>query len=226
MPQIGVCAHDASKSIHICCNSQRKYFVSLSKYSLFDWLKLQCLNYSKRNISLLDLGCGPGLVGTCLRENGIIGTITGIDISPGMLKYALETKNYTGGVFVHDLDLPLPTTIGEGKYDLVTCFAVSEMLSDIKILFTGINKALKQDGEAWLSVQWNKDGNNPLQHQGMKHYTQEQVLGLLLECGLFMKECTEQPQAYCMPTKDHSWMDIPYLLIKCHKFRASCEVGE
>jgi hypothetical protein len=50
------------------------------------------------------------------------------------------------------------------------------MLSDITTLLSEINKVLDPSGEAWLSVQWDKgDGFNPLAHQGMKQYTEEQV---------------------------------------------------
>lgn len=87
---------------------------------------------------------------------------------------------------MHDLDKPLPHSIAKNQvrsellcltsqYDLVTCFAVSEMLSDVNVLLREISKVMKNNGEAWISVQWDKDGSNPLSHQAMKQYTPEQV---------------------------------------------------
>ena len=43
---------------------------------------------------VLDIGCGTGLVGVSLREEGWSSELTGVDISLGMLEVAEKKKVY------------------------------------------------------------------------------------------------------------------------------------
>lgn len=69
------------------------------------------------NLTVLDAGCGTGLVGVLLKEEGI-SSLTGIDYSPGMLAEA-ERKGVYNALHTMDMNLPLP--LPSDSYDAVTC---------------------------------------------------------------------------------------------------------
>lgn len=67
--------------------------------------------------SVLDAGCGTGLVGAALRALGY-GTVDGVDLSDGMLARAAATRAYRA-LRAADLTQRLP--IPDAAYDAVTC---------------------------------------------------------------------------------------------------------
>ncbi|PTB65196.1 S-adenosyl-L-methionine-dependent methyltransferase [Trichoderma citrinoviride] len=67
--------------------------------------------------TILDAGCGTGLVGQALAQTGAK-TIDGLDLSPAMLKVAKETGVYRN---LFQADLTQRVQHQEGLYDLVTC---------------------------------------------------------------------------------------------------------
>ena len=69
-------------------------------------LAKQCSGESAENSSVLDMGCGTGLVGQYLRERGFK-TIVGVDASRGMLDKAQKKGAYTD---LEELFLGLPDT--------------------------------------------------------------------------------------------------------------------
>ena len=68
-------------------------------------------------LTVLDAGCGTGLVGVLLKEAGM-SLLTGIDYSPGMLAEAERKGVYDA---LHTLDMNLPLTLPSDSYDAVTC---------------------------------------------------------------------------------------------------------
>ena len=68
-------------------------------------------------LTVLDAGCGTGLVGVLLKEAGI-SSLTGIDYSPGMLAEAERKGVYDA---LHTMDMNLPLTLPPDSYDAVTC---------------------------------------------------------------------------------------------------------
>lgn len=68
-------------------------------------------------VTVLDAGCGTGLVGAALAERGV-GVIDGVDVSPGMLERARATGAYRS-LEPADLTRPLPTPAD--SYDAVVC---------------------------------------------------------------------------------------------------------
>lgn len=66
---------------------------------------------------VLDAGCGTGLVGVALRERGV-GTVDGIDLSPGMLAQARATGAYRE---LREADLTAALELPDGRYDVVVC---------------------------------------------------------------------------------------------------------
>jgi SAM-dependent methyltransferase len=68
-------------------------------------------------VTVLDAGCGTGLVGAALAERGV-GVLDGVDVSPGMLERARATGAYRS-LEPADLTWPLPTP--GHSYDVVVC---------------------------------------------------------------------------------------------------------
>lgn len=67
--------------------------------------------------SVLDVGCGTGLVGVALREAGVM-EIDGTDISTGMLEVAEKTGVYRS---LGPQDLSVAMEQADESYDVVTC---------------------------------------------------------------------------------------------------------
>jgi len=67
--------------------------------------------------TVLDAGCGTGLVGAALAERGVA-VIDGVDVSPGMLERAGDTGAYRS-LEIADLTRPLPGPAD--AYDVVVC---------------------------------------------------------------------------------------------------------
>ena len=68
-------------------------------------------------ITVLDAGCGTGLVGAELAPRGV-GVIDGVDVSPGMLERARATGAYRS---LTPADLTTPLTVEADAYDAVIC---------------------------------------------------------------------------------------------------------
>jgi predicted TPR repeat methyltransferase len=72
-------------------------------------------------LTILDIGCGTGIVGTCLSELLPTSTIDGVDISPEMLHIA-STKLRVSTQPVYDklfeADLTQPITFAKARYDI------------------------------------------------------------------------------------------------------------
>ncbi|MEU6700123.1 class I SAM-dependent methyltransferase [Pseudonocardia sp. NPDC046786] len=66
---------------------------------------------------VLDAGCGTGLVGVELNRRGV-GTIDGLDLSPGMLEQARATGVYRD---LREADLTAALELPDDRYDVVVC---------------------------------------------------------------------------------------------------------
>ncbi|KAJ4357941.1 uncharacterized protein N0V89_002518 [Didymosphaeria variabile] len=75
------------------------------------------LKVAPADTSIVDAGCGSGLVGVTLQELGFK-TIDGLDLSEGMLKVADKTGAYRK---LEVTDLTQKLDIEDGTYDALTC---------------------------------------------------------------------------------------------------------
>ncbi|KAL4993506.1 S-adenosyl-L-methionine-dependent methyltransferase [Aspergillus recurvatus] len=80
---------------------------------------VQMINNAKAPVTVLDAGCGTGLVGQALSNlRGGALNVDGADLSLPMLKIAEETGVYRT---LTQIDLTQPIDKPDGSYDLVTC---------------------------------------------------------------------------------------------------------
>ena len=82
-----------------------------------------------RSASVLDAGCGTGLVGVALRGAGMRGDIVGIDVSAVSLDIAAETGAYTS-VEVGDLQQPL--AFADDRFGALVCVGVMTYVPDVE----------------------------------------------------------------------------------------------
>lgn len=86
---------------------------------------VRVLDQVKPDASVLDLGCGHGLVADHLSQNGHEGTYLGIDSSPELLRLAQErTYDHAASFELVDMAEPDWQENVSGVYDLVCAFAV------------------------------------------------------------------------------------------------------
>ena len=97
--------------------------------------------------TVLDMGCGTGLVGQYLLERGFK-NVVGVDASAGMLERAREKNSYTE---LHELFLGSPDTFPENlhnRFDVITASGIlAEGHLDNKV-FDEMLLALKTGGYA------------------------------------------------------------------------------
>jgi predicted TPR repeat methyltransferase len=79
--------------------------------------------------SVLDVGCGTGLVGRELRARGFTGRIVGLDLSQASLDLAGETGAYD---VLDRADLQQPLTLEDNSVDAVVCVGVMTYLPDVE----------------------------------------------------------------------------------------------
>jgi 1,4-dihydroxy-2-naphthoyl-CoA hydrolase len=184
----------------------------ISKYvPVFKWLDSKLKPLTNKNLNVLDLGCGIGLIGNQLRKNGITGKMYGVDISQKMLSRAFDSENYTG-VFCSDLDSNFNSIFNE-KFDIITCFGVTELLSDASGFIKNASKLLKNTGQFWVTFQYDDGIFNPTGYQGLKGYSKLQCEKFFKENGLEIMDEYLEPQAYLMnnPIKSKE-LPIPFLI--------------
>jgi len=136
-----------------------------------------------RTATVLDFGCGTGLVTLALAPQ--VGSITGADTSPGMLK-ALAEKAEIQGVPVHLL--ALGTTAIEdlgGPYDLIVSSMTLHHVADVAALFHHFARHLRPGGQVALADLDQEDGtfHDPavsIEHRG---FAREQIQGWLEAAG-------------------------------------------
>ncbi len=93
--------------------------------------------------SVLDVGCGTGLVGQALRAQGFEGRITGLDISQASLEIAGRTGAYDS-VEPADLQQRLPSE--DDSVDAVVCVGVMTYLPDVEAVWREFARVTRPGG--------------------------------------------------------------------------------
>jgi len=97
-------------------------------------------------LSVLDAGCGTGLVGLSL---GPVGQLEGVDLSAPMLAHAQVKGIYTS---LHQADMLHFMEAHEGSYDVVTSAATLIHFGDLRPVFTAAKSALRPGGRFLFTV--------------------------------------------------------------------------
>jgi predicted TPR repeat methyltransferase len=108
----------------------------------------------RADLDVLDLGCGTGLFGKLLRSRAR--TLTGIDISPNMLKVASDRKIYDK-LFCADLVEFLQTQAE--AFDLAAAADVFCYIGDLSGVFHTVRDALRAGGYFCFSVEAGNDND-------------------------------------------------------------------
>ncbi len=102
--------------------------------------------YFSKTDTLLDLGCGTGLVGMVYKEKGLLAHMTGIDGSPKMLQRA-KRNGYMDALVEMDLSSdPLTLPFGDRTILHVTACGLLPYIADIEPLFAEVARVLQIGG--------------------------------------------------------------------------------
>ena len=93
--------------------------------------------------SVLDVGCGTGMVGRTFRARGFEGRIRGLDISQASLEIARRSRAYDS-LEAADLQQPLP--LGDGTVDAVVCVGVMTYLPDVEAVWREFARVVRSGG--------------------------------------------------------------------------------
>ena len=93
--------------------------------------------------SILDVGCGTGLVGQALRSRGFAGEIRGLDISEASLEIAQRSGAYAS-VARADLQQRLP--IKTDSIDAAVCVGVMTYLPDVEGIWRELARVVRPGG--------------------------------------------------------------------------------
>ena len=93
--------------------------------------------------SLLDVGCGTGLVGKALRALGCTARIKGLDISQTSLRVADQTGAYDQ---LEAADLQQPLDIEDNAFDVLVCVGVMTYLPDVEAVWREFARVVRPGG--------------------------------------------------------------------------------
>ncbi|BBP00730.1 tetratricopeptide repeat protein [Sulfuriferula nivalis] len=101
-----------------------------------------------KNLNVLDLGCGTGLVGTVLQPYAH--RLTGVDLSQAMLNQAATKQIYHQ---LHKADITAYLASTDEQFDLITCMDTLIYLGHLDEIFALIHRRLKPDGMLIVSTE-------------------------------------------------------------------------
>ena len=93
--------------------------------------------------SVLDVGCGTGLVGRTLRAHGFEGRLHGLDLSQASLDLARERGGYDA---LEQADLQQRLPVEDDSVDAVVCVGVMTYLPDVEAIWRELARATRPGG--------------------------------------------------------------------------------
>jgi predicted TPR repeat methyltransferase len=108
----------------------------------------QRYGHAEGSLEVLDAGCGTGLCAGHLRP--VAARLTGVDLSPGMLRAARRRKLYDDLV---ESELTAYLQSAERVFDLVVCADTLCYFGALETVFAAVAKALRPGGHFLFSVE-------------------------------------------------------------------------
>ena len=133
--------------------------------------------------TLLDIGCGTGLVGPAVR--GLVQRLEGLDLSPAMLARAAERNVYDA---LHEADAEAYLSAEEPRWDVVIAADVLIYLGDIQPLATAVAGALRADGLFIATSEEADAGTWELQPSGRYRHSRRYLADVLSRAGLMVEQ--------------------------------------
>lgn len=93
--------------------------------------------------SVLDVGCGTGLVGRALRAGGYAGRLVGLDLSQESLDIARQGGAYDA---LEQADLQQPLGVDDDSLDAAVCVGVMTYLPDVETMWRELARVVRPDG--------------------------------------------------------------------------------
>ena len=93
--------------------------------------------------SVLDVGCGTGLVGRTLRAQGFAGKLSGLDISQASLDVAEQSGAYDS---VQRADLQARLPVEDDSVDAVVCVGVMTYLPEVEAVWREFARVVRPGG--------------------------------------------------------------------------------
>ncbi len=93
--------------------------------------------------SVLDVGCGTGLVGRALRAREFTGQIVGLDVSQASLEIARRFGVYDS---VELADLQQPLSVEDDSFDAVVCVGVMTYLPEVEVVWRELARVVRPGG--------------------------------------------------------------------------------
>lgn len=146
---------------------------------LTDFLRLNS-DLDTKNLNILDLGCGTGLLGQELAAQLRIKQIIGVDFSRLMLQKS-QTKSIYNKLYHIELLEYLQTH--KAKYDLITAADVFNYIGDLKPIMVAAYQNLNHDGYLAFSVEALPTGTFKLMPTGRFQHTMDYIQQIAAEAG-------------------------------------------
>ena len=93
--------------------------------------------------SVLDVGCGTGMVGRALRERGFTGRLAGLDISQASLEIARGRGIYDS---VEQADLQQRLPVEDDSVDAAVCVGVMTYLPEVEAVWRELARVVRPGG--------------------------------------------------------------------------------
>ena len=140
--------------------------------------------------TILDAGCGTGLVGAAIRHAGLTGDIDGIDLSPSSLEKARRREIYRN---LHPVEFQkLPLAIDDNVYDALACVGVLTYVPDGESILREFARIVRPKGVIIVTQR-----NDLFEERAF-----DQTMKKLVDALLFSETTVTEPKQYLPENPD------------------------
>ena len=140
--------------------------------------------------TILDAGCGTGLVGAAIRHVGLTGDIDGIDLSPSSLEKARRRGIYRN---LHPVDFQnLPLALDDNVYDALACVGVLTYVPDSESILREFARIVRPKGVIIVTQR-----NDLFEERAF-----DQTMKKLIDALLFSETTVTEPKQYLPKNPD------------------------